>query len=1052
MVLASAVRAEEPVHFNDVSIKPEEPVHFNDPNLKAAVESTLRKRDPTPTDMLSLTGLSTGWRGIVSLVGLEHATNVESLHVGGNQISDISALTGLIHLTHLDLTNNPITDIQPLSGLTNLTELWLPSNQISDISALAGLTNLTFLYLADNQISDISALTGLIHLTFLHLGSNQISDISALAGLTNLTELMLHVNQITDIRPLSGLTNLIVLLLLDNQISDISALAGLTNLTRLHLGPNQVTDIRPVSGLTNLTDLMLYGNQIRDISALEGMTKLANLDLGKNPLNAQAYRVYIPRILANNPGIQLSYYPPVWRTLTVSSSEGGSVLTPGEGRFQFVKGDVILIEAVPSDPNHDFSAWSGTAVDAGKVQDSNAATTTVVVDANYTLQAVFATQSTPAFGFSIGEIGMDDPQQFESRVFTNSTAGSTLVDRVTGQTPDPKGMMAMHVIDGGPAQAKGRFGKCIEDRIWIEFKYLFESPDVVMVVYLSDSPQVGDRDPNHVQEVARLVPPAQGRPGSVGSGRFGQFEQWVDTAGLDLTQGTWVELELVRKTPIQMLRVNTLRRALGGIASAGGTADSVMVDDWSMNVHCSGICMDLNWSTTTNVEDFLLVMAAVGHSVGSGSDRLYCCEGLFSKDAYIDSSDLPSWDWVVKNHLSLLNLCDSVPLGPCTTCGGTAAALVRSMRVPFTAFYAGLPEGHTGWVVLGKRTGTGLNLDDRMKDGLYLLDGSGRYDKGLSLRADRCNVRSVQCRDDRLYLIHSEAGIVHLEADGSTVSVVPVGTRSWSSDPRYNKAATISIGIQNQGTSVSGRPILDAAITGNSAYVVPVVVSPTGAEPYVAAARLDLRPWQSPPYEVNQVYDDPGMVNKDLLDNPNLSGLREIEVDDANNVYVLNAHGHNESDVLWKYGVDGKVVQHRFLADKGGQPREPDPNVPDPIGLCVDNSRKRVYMASGLADPNDPNSACVKGFSTEDLSLQRMVRIRGMQHVTAMGLKGQTGVLWVVGYRVKDEPNPDDPSILPECEPCLAEISVDATDVNAVSLAGTTGDLALPMSIVWMGQ
>ena len=246
---------------------------------------------------------------------------------------------------------------------------------------------------------------------------------------------------------------------------------------------------------------------------------------------------------------------------------------------------------------------------------------------------------------------------------------------------------------------------------------------------------------------------------------------------------------------------------------------------------------------------------------------------------------------------------------------------------------------------------------------------------------------------------------------------------------------------------MSGRPIVDAAIVGTTVYVVPVVVSPAEGEPYIAAAKLDLRPKQNPPYEVARVYDDRHLVNTNNLDNPNLSGLREIEVDEANNVYILNAHSHNESDVLWKYGADG-TVQRRILAGKKGQP-----TVSDPIGLCVCSSQKRVYVATGQIDPKDPNSR-VYGFSTEDpnLSLARTVIINGMQHVTAMTSEPQTGALWVVGHMVIGTPVPGDPSVTPQCEPYRVRIPVDANEVDADSLADKAGDLALPMSIVWTGQ
>ena len=57
--------------------------------------------------------------------------------------------------------------------------------------------------------------------------------------------------------------------------------------------------------------------------------------------------------------------------LTVSSTGGGAVTTPGEGPFQYGQGSVAEIVAT-ANTNYDFAKWTGTAVDAGKVADPNA--------------------------------------------------------------------------------------------------------------------------------------------------------------------------------------------------------------------------------------------------------------------------------------------------------------------------------------------------------------------------------------------------------------------------------------------------------------------------------------------------------------------------------------------------------------------------------------------------------------------------------------------------------------------------------------------------------
>ncbi len=81
--------------------------------------------------------------------------------------------------------------------------------------------------------------------------------------------------------------------------------------------------------------------------------------------------------------------PVVKRQLTITHTTGGSVPRPGTGVNIFDDDQVVAIVAKP-DVAYDFVKWTGTAVDAGKVADPTAASTTVTMDSNYNLCAHFA--------------------------------------------------------------------------------------------------------------------------------------------------------------------------------------------------------------------------------------------------------------------------------------------------------------------------------------------------------------------------------------------------------------------------------------------------------------------------------------------------------------------------------------------------------------------------------------------------------------------------------------------------------------------------------------
>jgi len=82
-------------------------------------------------------------------------------------------------------------------------------------------------------------------------------------------------------------------------------------------------------------------------------------------------------------------------TLAVSSNSGGHVSIPGEGAFDYAEGTVASLNAI-ADDGYAFAGWTGTAVDAGKVDVATSAGTTVTVDADYTLVANFTSLGPPA--------------------------------------------------------------------------------------------------------------------------------------------------------------------------------------------------------------------------------------------------------------------------------------------------------------------------------------------------------------------------------------------------------------------------------------------------------------------------------------------------------------------------------------------------------------------------------------------------------------------------------------------------------------------------------
>ena len=300
---------------------PTTPVTIPDANLRAKLESVLMKAPGatiTRGDLEFYRVFDLSNAGIRDLTGLEYAVNLISLSLERNELSDctqpctqtpvLTPLAGLTQLATLGLYRNQISDLTPLAGLPYLRTLDVSTNRISDLTPLARLTSLTTLELADNRISDLMPLAGLIHLTMLPLQGNRITDLSPLAGLTAVTNLFLNNNPVTDLTPLRSMTSLSYLTLSNCWL---------------------LTDLSPLESMPSLQRLGVDGTAIEDIGALarsQGFTQgIARIDLRENPnLNADTAG-HVTTLRGRTPPVNVIAHSP----LTLNRVVRNVKVTPG---------------------------------------------------------------------------------------------------------------------------------------------------------------------------------------------------------------------------------------------------------------------------------------------------------------------------------------------------------------------------------------------------------------------------------------------------------------------------------------------------------------------------------------------------------------------------------------------------------------------------------------------------------------------------------------------------------------------------------------------------
>ncbi len=198
-----------------------EPADILDVQLESQIRAELgvQVQQLTRGAMESLETLNAEELNVTNLSGLELATNLTRLDLGGNAIVSIQPIEGVVGLTRLSLSNNLLTDISGIRGLTNLTELDLSDNPLTNFEALSELKSLRTLVSADDRIEDLSFVTNLTQLLMLDVSTNRLRDLVALTGLTNLSWLGLEQNRLRNLDPL---TNLAGLTYIDSRLNLLS--------------------------------------------------------------------------------------------------------------------------------------------------------------------------------------------------------------------------------------------------------------------------------------------------------------------------------------------------------------------------------------------------------------------------------------------------------------------------------------------------------------------------------------------------------------------------------------------------------------------------------------------------------------------------------------------------------------------------------------------------------------------------------------------------------------------------------------------------------------
>ena len=182
--------------------------------------------------------------------------NLKEVCIIGKNISDISAVSGLVDLEKIEIKHNHVTDISALAGLSCLTSVGINDNPITDLSPLVFCPNLRFLDLCDMDGYDASIFAQLGDFTYLDI-SNQTASYKHLSGKT-----------ISELRIAWG------------KMDSLSYLDGVSGIEALEINNCKVTDLAPLLNHPELRTLNIKGLDLEDLSILLELPKLERVVIG----------------------------------------------------------------------------------------------------------------------------------------------------------------------------------------------------------------------------------------------------------------------------------------------------------------------------------------------------------------------------------------------------------------------------------------------------------------------------------------------------------------------------------------------------------------------------------------------------------------------------------------------------------------------------------------------------------------------------------------------------------------------------------------------------
>lgn len=213
-----------------------------------------------------------------TIEGMKNLPKLEVFLCEFCNIENIKPLGNFKNLVELNI-GTTIKSLEPLKNLTKLEEFKVTGNNLTDVSALNGMISIKSIIIYDSKVEEVPLSNKLKHLEEFTISDSKLKSLPDFSAFKKIKDISIVRSDISTIDSIHDLDELSILTLIGNKkLTSVKGIKNLSNLKEIKIQRTPITSFN-IGLLPNLESLDLSGTNITKLEGFSSYPKLRKLFL-----------------------------------------------------------------------------------------------------------------------------------------------------------------------------------------------------------------------------------------------------------------------------------------------------------------------------------------------------------------------------------------------------------------------------------------------------------------------------------------------------------------------------------------------------------------------------------------------------------------------------------------------------------------------------------------------------------------------------------------------------------------------------------------------------